>query len=88
MNLGVNDTGAFWQIFTRGGGQYLGESYPVRSAINSNQMPYTDQGACDLMIEGKIKVKSDTQIAKYTKTGILFEDGTELKADVVVLATG
>ncbi|TCD67475.1 hypothetical protein EIP91_012336 [Steccherinum ochraceum] len=49
---------------------------------------YLDQGACDLILEGKIKVKSDTQIERFTSTGLRFLDGTELTADVIILATG
>ncbi|TCD68933.1 hypothetical protein EIP91_009323 [Steccherinum ochraceum] len=49
---------------------------------------YVDQGACDLILEGKIKMKSGTQIECYTPTGVRFQDGTEVAADVVVLATG
>lgn len=41
-----------------------------------------------MIIDGKIKLKNDSQIEKFTKTGIKFENGTELPADVVVFATG
>lgn len=41
-----------------------------------------------MIVDGKIKIKSNTQIEKYTKTGIKFTDGSELDADVVVYATG
>ncbi|KAF8875878.1 hypothetical protein CPB84DRAFT_439009 [Gymnopilus junonius] len=41
-----------------------------------------------LIAEGKIKLKSDSTIASFTETGIKFENGTELPADVVVFATG
>lgn len=40
------------------------------------------------MIVQKIKVKSDALPTHYTKSGLAFDDGTELKADVVVFATG
>lgn len=40
------------------------------------------------MIEGKIKVKSGTEIDSFTKTGLRFKDGTELPADAIILATG
>ncbi len=36
----------------------------------------------------QIKVKSDALALEYTEDGLLFTDGTELKADVIVFATG
>jgi len=36
----------------------------------------------------KIKVKSNALPTQYTPSGLLFSDGTELPADVVVFATG
>ena len=33
-------------------------------------------------------MKSDSKIARLTEKGLKFEDGTELEADVIVLATG
>lgn len=41
-----------------------------------------------MIIDGKIKIKNDSPIAGYTPTGLQFEDGSELKADVVIYATG
>jgi len=49
---------------------------------------YVVHGACDPILEGKIKIKSDTHIEKFTETGLRFQDGTDLAADVVILATG
>ena len=48
----------------------------------------TDVGASQLIIDGKIKLKNDAQIARFTQTGLEFEDGSTLDADVVVFATG
>lgn len=36
----------------------------------------------------QVKVKSDSPLARFTRTGLLFEDDTHLPADVVVFATG
>lgn len=36
----------------------------------------------------QIKVKSDAQIVSYTPDGLLFSDGVELKADIILFATG
>jgi len=49
---------------------------------------YFDVGASQLIIDGKIKLKNDAQIARFTQTGLEFEDGSTLDADVVVFATG
>ncbi|PFH47509.1 hypothetical protein AMATHDRAFT_151910 [Amanita thiersii Skay4041] len=49
---------------------------------------YLDVGASQLIADGKIKLKNDSQIKEFTETGILFGDGSELPADVVVFATG
>ncbi|KAI5480687.1 hypothetical protein MNV49_007614 [Pseudohyphozyma bogoriensis] len=49
---------------------------------------YIDVGASKLIADRKIKIKQGKQITKLTKDGVLFEDGVELKADIVVAATG
>ncbi|PFH45798.1 hypothetical protein AMATHDRAFT_71076 [Amanita thiersii Skay4041] len=49
---------------------------------------YLDTGASQLIIDGKIKLKNDSQIKEFTETGLLFENGTELPADVVLFSTG
>jgi hypothetical protein len=50
---------------------------------------YVDCGCSKLIIEGKVKVKqSPDGISHFTEDGIVLKDGSELKADVVVLATG
>ncbi|PWE54723.1 FAD-dependent oxidoreductase [Metarhizobium album] len=49
---------------------------------------YIDVGACDLVIDGSIKLKSGTDVDQLTETGVRLQDGTELPADLVVYATG
>ncbi|KAH7888534.1 FAD/NAD(P)-binding domain-containing protein [Phlebopus sp. FC_14] len=49
---------------------------------------YLDVGASQMIIDGKIKLKSDGPIKCFTPTGLLFEDGSTLEADVVIFATG
>ncbi|KAF8734332.1 hypothetical protein AX14_003424 [Amanita brunnescens Koide BX004] len=49
---------------------------------------YLDVGASQLIADGKIKLKNDSQIKEFTETGLLFEDGSQLSADVVLFATG
>jgi len=47
-----------------------------------------DVGASEMIVDGKIKVKSDSELERFTERGLLFRDGSELEADVIVLATG
>lgn len=49
---------------------------------------YIDVGACDLVIDGSIKLKSGVGIEEITETGVRLADGTELPADLIVYATG
>jgi putative flavoprotein involved in K+ transport len=51
---------------------------------------YIDVGACDLVIDGSIKLKSGPSAAvqELTESGVKFADGTELPADLVIYATG
>ncbi|KAF8143648.1 hypothetical protein K438DRAFT_1911041 [Mycena galopus ATCC 62051] len=49
---------------------------------------YIDVGASQLIIDGKIKLKNDSQIAEFTENGLRFGNGSEMAVDVVVFATG
>jgi len=49
---------------------------------------YFDVGASQMIIDGKIGLKNDSLIKEFTKTGLEFENGSALDADLVVLATG
>ncbi|GBE78764.1 putative indole-3-pyruvate monooxygenase YUCCA8 [Sparassis crispa] len=49
---------------------------------------YLDVGTSQLIVDGKIKLKNDSPIERFIKTGIRFEDGSEVNADVVMFATG
>ncbi|BGP11269.1 hypothetical protein JCM10049v2_007172 [Rhodotorula toruloides] len=49
---------------------------------------YIDVGCSRLIADGKIKVKQGVEVERLTKDGVLFKDGVELKADIVVLALG
>ena len=48
---------------------------------------YIDVGAADLVADGKVKLVKG-QLEEFTETGVVLDDGTELEADLVVLATG
>ncbi|GAA5907376.1 hypothetical protein JCM5296_002178 [Sporobolomyces johnsonii] len=49
---------------------------------------YIDVGCSRLIADGKIKIKQGVEIERLTKDGVLFKDGVEIKADMVVMATG
>lgn len=49
---------------------------------------YIDVGACDLIIDGSIKLKSGSDVSHLTESAVVLKDGTELPADLVVYATG
>jgi putative flavoprotein involved in K+ transport len=49
---------------------------------------YIDVGCSELIAAGKVGVKHGVEIERFTPDGVEFTDGTSLKADVVVLATG
>ena len=49
---------------------------------------YIDVGACQLVIDGKIKLKAGSDVDHLTETAVVLKDGTELPADLVVYATG
>jgi putative flavoprotein involved in K+ transport len=49
---------------------------------------YIDVGASDLIIDGKVGIRSGVAIKSLTARGMLFEDGSELEADAIVACTG
>ncbi|KAI0353541.1 dimethylaniline monooxygenase (N-oxide-forming) [Trametes cingulata] len=49
---------------------------------------WLDKGGADLIAEGRIAVKSGVSPRHFTEKGVVLSDGSELPADVVVLATG
>lgn len=49
---------------------------------------YIDVGASQLIIDGKIKLKSGSDVREITEDAVILQDGTELPADLIVYATG
>ncbi|WP_088347585.1 MULTISPECIES: NAD(P)/FAD-dependent oxidoreductase [Rhodomicrobium] len=49
---------------------------------------YIDVGASQLVIDGKIKLKAGSDVREITEDAVILQDGTELKADLIVYATG
>ena len=87
LNFGEDNSGFFPQFWKRGGGYYLGKDSRLSCEYCLEHF-HPDVGASQLIIDGKIKLKSGSQISHFTKEGIVFEDGSSLPADVVVFATG
>ena len=48
----------------------------------------TDVGASQMIIDGKIKLKNDAQISRFTEKGLEFDNGSSLDVDTVIFATG
>lgn len=94
LNDGYDGAGHLTLALAKAGGYYLGACRLSRCDQNSRThrtpptLPIADTGACQDIIDGKIKIKSGTEIERYTAHGLRFKDGTELAADVVVFATG
>jgi cation diffusion facilitator CzcD-associated flavoprotein CzcO len=59
---------------------------PNMQIKQDRQIPLLDIGTMSLIREGRIGVHGD--IARFTRDGVVFEDGTALAVDAVVLATG
>jgi len=49
---------------------------------------YIDVGACDLVIDGSIKLASGSEVSHLTKDAVVLQNGKTLPADLVVYATG
>ncbi|AQQ15738.1 4-hydroxyacetophenone monooxygenase [Corynebacterium glaucum] len=49
---------------------------------------YINVGASELVIDGSVPVYSGVNIAEVKEHSVLLDDGTEIPADVIVLATG
>ncbi|KAG1812549.1 putative dimethylaniline monooxygenase (N-oxide-forming) [Suillus subaureus] len=49
---------------------------------------YIDRGCAKLITSGKITVKSGHEISHFSPTGMVFDDGSRVMADLVIFATG
>lgn len=88
LGWGIDGSGFLMLAWTKGGGYYLGtrsstlRSVPVLTSMGA------DVGTSMLISDGKVKLKNDSPIKGFTETGLEFENGTTLDADVVIFATG
>ena len=88
LTNGPDGSGFLSLVFRRGGGYYFGQFSPAQARSSKLILTLTDVGASQLIIDGKIGLKNDSGIKEFTKTGLKFEDGSTLDADLVVFATG
>ncbi|KAF7352602.1 hypothetical protein MVEN_01225700 [Mycena venus] len=88
LNLGYKDAGFSLAVWENAGGYYLGGSHSSKEARNPDDDVSLDVGTSQMIVDGKIKLKNDSLIERFTSTGLKFENGSELPADVVVFATG
>jgi len=49
---------------------------------------YIDVGACDLIIDGSIKLAAGSEVSHLTRDAVVLQNGQTLPADLVVYATG
>ncbi|KLJ06420.1 hypothetical protein EMPG_10181 [Blastomyces silverae] len=61
---------------------------PISTLYEEGGRHYIDVGTSAKVAKGLIKVKSGSAISGYSKDGLMFDDGSELKADIIILATG
>ena len=88
-NLGPHGSGLLQLLWSRAGGYYFGTSLDGRVGSRTAHMSFgTDVGTSKHIIDGDVKVKNGSAIARFTENGLAFADGTTLEADVVIFATG
>lgn len=86
--MGLEGAGLFALLAERRGGYYISAQGCITLHAQSILTCCIDVGASELVADGSIKVKQGSGIARYTSKGLVFDDGAELDADVVVFATG
>ena len=88
LNTGIDGTGFILLAWTKASGYYFGATITEYLLRHRTVIRNTDVGASQLIIDGKIKLKNDSQISRFTKNGLEFTNGSTLDADTVVFATG
>jgi putative flavoprotein involved in K+ transport len=64
------------------------ESGLLMKALRTGSGYYIDVGASELIIDGKIKLESGTEVEGLSADGVILSHGRELPADVVIMCTG
>ena len=60
----------------------------MMKALRTGSGYYIDVGCSELIARGDVKVRSGVDVAEIRPRSVVLSDGTELKADVIVHATG
>ncbi len=60
----------------------------MMKALRTGSGYYIDVGASDLIVRGEIAVRSGVELVEVRPHSIVLSDGSELPADLIVLATG
>ena len=60
----------------------------MMKALRTGSGYYLDVGCSDIIASGGIRVKPRVEIARLTRDSAILTDGSEVKADVIVYATG
>ena len=66
----------------------MGKIRPSLEVAGGAYRAFLDVGASTMIANGQIKVKSGPKLQGFDETGALFDDGSKVEADVVVVATG
>jgi hypothetical protein len=92
LNTGIDGSGFILLVWNKASGYYFGANGSTHRFFDifagHRLTRSTDVGTSQLIIDGKIKLKNDAQISRFTQDGLEFEDGSTLEADAVVFATG
>ncbi len=72
--------------------------FQVEAGIGSSGWPlkfrtrgggyYFNVGCSEIIADGEISILQNSEIQEYTKNGVKIRDGSEIEADLVILATG
>ena len=77
----LSDSGFLWDFG-------VDDSGLMMKALRTASGYYIDVGASELIIDGKVQVKSGVEIERFDAQGLCMADGTHIDADVIVHATG
>jgi putative flavoprotein involved in K+ transport len=61
---------------------------PIGNHLQGKDSYQLDCGASELIANGSVTVKHGVEIARATKNGVVFTDGSELTVDAIIFATG
>ena len=88
LTFGDMDSGVAPLWLTRGGGYYFGVSDDPVVGQDNTLKQVLDVGASKAVAEGRIKLVNSSPIARINSHAVVLENGIEVPADIVILATG